>query len=84
MKALMISLNLIIAISTVMAAEWTTMKLDVSATLREQRGDVLEKLFDLPKGSVFRYKKVVGQMNYRTNDGSIQKIIKKLVSLYPD
>lgn len=71
MKTLKLVTGFIIATQSVMAMAWTTMKLDVSATLREQRGGVLEKLIELPKDTVFRYRRSVGARKYRTNSGGV-------------
>jgi hypothetical protein len=70
MKAIKLMTGLILAVETVMAMNWTTMKLDVSATLREQRGGVLEKLIELPKDTVFRFKRSVGPQTYRKSNGA--------------
>lgn len=73
MKSFKIILGILFAIDSVMAVNWTKMELDVSATLREQRGGVLEKLVELPRGSVFKYAREVGRRNYRTDAGGVRK-----------
>lgn len=51
--------------------EWTLMKLDIEATLRSERNNILEKELILPKNTELRFAIEVGRKRYRNNNNQV-------------